>query len=123
MAHAGVIESGGKGGKGFRLPSASARLADYDEVQFPPTDDAPTPLGAAPGPSLPEQPAATEAAPLLPAPSTEEPPAAGPPPFAGIVGELSHLHCALPVTVTVDFDLDELAERVMERIAQRMVGR
>ena len=68
-----------------------------------------------------------------PAPTPGSPPATGdredqatasgnplpaPSPLAGT--ELGHLHCVTPVTVNVDFDIDELADLVMERIAKRL---
>ena len=45
------------------------------------------------------------------------PPPPGPSPFAGSV--LNHLHYVMPITVTVDFDVDELVDLIMERMAKR----
>ena len=71
---------------------------------------------AAQAPALPpEQPA--EPATPVPPPEHQESPA------AGIVEELARLHCRVPVSVVVDFDIDELAEAVMERIAAKMVSK
>lgn len=97
-------------------------------------EDAPATHGAAPdGP--PEQPATA-----APSPPGESPgagtcasggefassdPLFVTPPFAGVVQvPFGHEHIAIPITFrcTVDIDVDELADLVMKRMAERMTG-
>jgi len=101
------------------VPKLGHRLDDVKPWANP-SDHAPEAPGAAPDP-IPEQPAS----PAAPDSSSQESPVAGPPPFAGSmsVDWFESKRPTVPVTITVHFELDEIVEAVMERIAEQMVGK